>query len=28
VPGYKKLLDHYMENRYTLRYSGGLVPDV
>lgn len=28
VPGYKKLVDYYMENRYTLRYSGGLVPDV
>lgn len=28
LPGYKKLLDHYMVNRYTLRYSGGLVPDV
>jgi len=28
LPGYKKLVDHYMENRYTLRYSGGLVPDV
>ncbi|KAJ8601581.1 hypothetical protein CTAYLR_005240 [Chrysophaeum taylorii] len=28
LPGYKELLDHYMENRYTLRYSGGLVPDV
>ncbi|KAG7342864.1 fructose-1,6-bisphosphatase [Nitzschia inconspicua] len=28
VPGYKKLVDHFMENRYTLRYSGGLVPDV
>merc|ERR1719319_406601 len=28
VPGYKKLVDHYMEDRYTLRYSGGLVPDV
>lgn len=28
LPGYKKLLDHYMSNRYTLRYSGGLVPDV
>lgn len=28
VPGYKKLVDHYMLNRYTLRYSGGLVPDV
>lgn len=28
VSGYKKLVDYYMENRYTLRYSGGLVPDV
>jgi len=28
LPGYKKLLDHYMSERYTLRYSGGLVPDV
>jgi len=28
VPGYKKLVEHYMSNRYTLRYSGGLVPDV
>jgi len=28
VPGYKKLVDHFMDNRYTLRYSGGLVPDV
>jgi len=28
VPGYKTLLDFYMENRYTLRYSGGMVPDV
>merc|ERR1712151_642581 len=28
VPGYKKLIDHFMNNRYTLRYSGGLVPDV
>merc|ERR1712070_885002 len=28
VDGYKKLLDHFMENRFTLRYSGGLVPDV
>ena len=25
---YKALLDYYMDNRYTLRYSGGLVPDV
>merc|ERR1711997_1279615 len=28
VPGYKKLVDYYMTNRFTLRYSGGLVPDV
>jgi len=28
VPGYKKLVDHWLENRYTLRYSGGLVPDI
>jgi len=28
VPGYKKLIDYFMENRFTLRYSGGLVPDV
>jgi len=28
VEGYSKLIDHYMTNKYTLRYSGGLVPDV
>lgn len=28
LEGYAKLIDHWMENRYTLRYSGGLVPDV
>lgn len=28
LPGYKKLVDYYMTNRYTLRYTGGLVPDV
>merc|ERR1712157_527538 len=28
VAGYKKLIDHYMENKFTLRYTGGLVPDV
>ncbi|EEC51481.1 seduheptulose bisphosphatase [Phaeodactylum tricornutum CCAP 1055/1] len=28
LPGYKKLVDHFLENRYTLRYTGGLVPDV
>ena len=28
LPGYKALIDYYMADRYTLRYSGGLVPDV
>ena len=28
VPQYGKLVDYWMENKYTLRYSGGLVPDV
>ena len=28
VEGCKKLLDYYMDEGYTLRYSGGLVPDV
>lgn len=28
LPGYKKLIDYYMTNRYTLRYTGGMVPDV
>lgn len=28
VEGYKKLIDHYMDNKFTLRYTGGLVPDV
>lgn len=28
VEGYNKLIDYYMTNKYTLRYSGGLVPDV
>jgi len=28
VAGYRNLVDHYMVNRYTLRYTGGLVPDV
>lgn len=27
-PAYKKLIDHFIEKEYTLRYSGGLVPDV
>jgi sedoheptulose-bisphosphatase len=28
LPEYAALVDHWMENRYTLRYTGGLVPDV
>jgi sedoheptulose-bisphosphatase len=28
LEGYQKLVDHWMSERYTLRYSGGLVPDV
>lgn len=28
LDGYRNLVDHYMENRYTLRYTGGMVPDV
>lgn len=28
VPGYKKLVDHFLTNKYTIRYSGGLVPDI
>ena len=28
VPGYRKLVEHFLEKRYTLRYSGGLVPDI
>lgn len=27
-PHYMKLISHYIEQKYTLRYSGGLVPDV
>lgn len=27
-PGYKQLIEYYMSNRYTLRYTGGMVPDV
>lgn len=27
-PGYAKLLDHYFEEKYQLRYTGGMVPDV
>jgi sedoheptulose-bisphosphatase len=28
VPEYGGLIDYWMQNKYTLRYSGGLVPDV
>eukprot|EP00629_Pelagomonadales_sp_RCC1024_P011966 CAMPEP_0119260318 /NCGR_PEP_ID=MMETSP1329-20130426/760_1 /TAXON_ID=114041 /ORGANISM="Genus nov. species nov., Strain RCC1024" /LENGTH=377 /DNA_ID=CAMNT_0007259741 /DNA_START=41 /DNA_END=1170 /DNA_ORIENTATION=+ len=28
VAGYKRLVEHYMDEKYTLRYSGGLVPDI
>lgn len=28
LPGYRQLVDYWMTNRYTLRYVGGLVPDV
>ena len=27
-PAYSELVRHWMEQRYTLRYSGGMVPDV
>ena len=27
-PRYKALVEHWMEERYTLRYTGGMVPDV
>ncbi|EPR60286.1 sedoheptulose-1,7-bisphosphatase [Toxoplasma gondii ME49] len=28
LPAYKQLIEFWMEKRYTLRYTGGLVPDV
>ncbi|CAE7193373.1 unnamed protein product [Symbiodinium microadriaticum] len=28
VDGYNNLINHYMTNKFTLRYTGGLVPDV
>lgn len=28
VEGYANLIEHYMTNKYTLRYTGGMVPDV
>jgi len=27
-PNYKRLVDYYLKERYTLRYTGGMVPDV
>lgn len=27
-PAYKRLFDHWVDSRYTLRYTGGMVPDV
>jgi len=27
-PGYNKLFNYYLENKYQLRYTGGMVPDV
>ncbi len=27
-PGYKRLVDFWLEGQYTLRYSGGMVPDI
>jgi sedoheptulose-bisphosphatase len=28
LQGYDELVKYWMESKYTLRYSGGLVPDV
>jgi len=28
LPAYAELIDYWMTNRYTLRYTGGLVPDI
>ena len=28
MPEYRELVDYWMNERYTLRYTGGLVPDV
>eukprot|EP01103_Thecamoeba_quadrilineata_P013630 TRINITY_DN3837_c0_g1_i1.p1 TRINITY_DN3837_c0_g1~~TRINITY_DN3837_c0_g1_i1.p1 ORF type:complete len:305 (-),score=59.19 TRINITY_DN3837_c0_g1_i1:40-954(-) len=28
LEGYKKLVQYYIDNRYTLRYTGGMVPDI
>jgi sedoheptulose-bisphosphatase len=26
--GFKKSIDYFIQNEYTLRYSGGMVPDI
>lgn len=28
LPEYSALIDYWMTNKYTLRYTGGLVPDI
>ena len=28
LPGYGDLIDYWLDNRYTLRFCGGLVPDM
>ena len=28
IPGYGKLIDYWLDHRYTLRFTGGLVPDI
>ena len=28
LPGYGRLIDYWLDNRYTLRFCGGLVPDI
>ncbi len=27
-PGYNELFNYYLDNKYQLRYTGGMVPDV
>eukprot|EP00918_Siedleckia_nematoides_P101540 GHVU01221816.1.p1 GENE.GHVU01221816.1~~GHVU01221816.1.p1 ORF type:complete len:332 (+),score=79.27 GHVU01221816.1:462-1457(+) len=28
LPAYRRLINYYLDNRYTLRYTGGMVPDI
>lgn len=28
IPQYKKCIDYWIDNGYTLRYTGGMVPDI